>query len=41
MRLKKPQEDTEEHCDFSDTLQEEYFRRFVGFIALTDSLIPE
>jgi len=26
MQLKKPREDTEEHSDFSDRLQEEYFR---------------
>jgi hypothetical protein len=26
MHLKKPQEDTEEHSDFSDRLEEEYFR---------------
>jgi len=39
MQLKKPQEDTEEHGDFSERLQEEYFRRFVGFIALRDRFI--
>jgi len=41
MQLKKPQEDTEEHSDFSDRLQEEYFRRFVGFIELRDRFVSE
>jgi hypothetical protein len=41
MQLKKPQEDMDEHSDFSDRLQEEYFGRFVGFIALRDRFISE
>jgi hypothetical protein len=41
MQLSKPQEDMEEQSDFTDRLQEEYLRRFVGFIALRDSLVPE
>jgi len=41
MHLKKPQEDTEEHSDFSDRLEEEYFRRFVGFIALRVRFMSE
>jgi len=41
MQLKKPREDMEEHSDFSDRLQEEYFRRFVGCIALRDRYMTE
>jgi len=41
MQLRQPREETEEHSDFSDRLQEEYFRRFVGFIALRDRFISE
>lgn len=41
MQLNKPQEDMEEQSDFSDRLQEEYLRRFVGFVALRDGLVSE
>jgi hypothetical protein len=41
MQLKKPRENTEEYSDFSDRLQEEYFRRSVGFIALRERYITE
>jgi len=41
MQLKKPREDMEEHNDFGDRLQEEYFRRFVSFITLRGRFISE
>jgi hypothetical protein len=34
MKLNKPEECIEEHSEFSERLEEEYFRRWAGLIAL-------
>jgi hypothetical protein len=36
MKLNKPEENIEEHSDFSDRLEEEYFGRWVGLITLNE-----
>jgi hypothetical protein len=38
MKLNKPEESIEEHSDFSERLEEEYFTRSLSFTSVIDNM---